>query len=62
MRGMENAKFVISVRGGHWNYLVLGAKRPRYATGCDNLQILSVNGSFVSFPSSENGAQVTRTS
>ena len=38
MRGMEKAKFVISIRGVRWDYLVLGAKEPRYATGCNYLK------------------------
>jgi len=38
MHGIENAKFVISLRVGHWDCLVLGTKKPRYATGCDNLK------------------------
>jgi len=40
MHGMKNAKFVISVRSVHLDYLVLGARKPRYATGCDNLNSL----------------------
>ena len=48
MHEMKNAKFVISVKGGH--YLVLGAKKPRYATGCTDLYYYPRFGMFCTLP------------